>query len=327
MITTPDRAMNGTDRTDHFGLFEPVSTRVDTQSEYVNTIDPRSMALIGGHETWMRRRRLAKTTIHARRGHLIRCALWLQAEQHRTLLSARHDHLDAWQAHLTHSVSSTAERNAISHVRQLYAWAIREQHLVVDPTVRLIPPRVPRRRPRPIREDRLHVAWAAADPEIRAMIALGCMAGLRACEVARLSWTDVDLDGELLATGKGGHERAIWIADSPLLVEALRALPGSRRGPVFPRRDGKPGHNSEGRIDQRVNEHLAACDLVERFHSLRHRFGTISYRAVSDPIAVMRLLGHAHLSATIIYADSSEDVAREALRAAAVLTDPGESAA
>lgn len=277
-------------------------------------LDPGSLSLLDDHTTWMRRRRLADETIITRRGHVLRFLRWAQKQQH-TLVSADHDLLDAFQATLTTTVSATSERCTISSLRQFYVWAVREEKLPRDPTLRLILPRIARRRPRPIREDRLALAFQNADPIMCAVLALAAMSGLRAVEIARLAWTDVDLDGELYATGKGGHQRAIWIADCKPLIDILTALRTGRRGPVIPRLDGRKGHNLANTLDRRVNQYLHDLGIEETLHQLRHRFGTVGYRAVNDPIAVMKLMGHADLSATVIYADASSENARAVVAA------------
>lgn len=273
----------------------------------------RSLTLIDDHIAWMVRRRLSTETTSSRRGHLLRSLIWLQ-DHGTNLIDATSEDIDAYQAHLTAAMIVSSERSVLSNVRQFYSWATVEGRMPEDPTVRLVLPRAARRRPRPIREDRLSLAYHQADPPMRAIICLAAMIGLRAVEIARLAWSDIDLDGELYATGKGGHQRAIWIADCDLLLEALKALP-SRRGPVITRLDGKAGHNRANTLDRRANDYLHDLGIEETLHQLRHRFGTVGYRAVQDPIAIMRLMGHADLSATVIYADASSENSRTAVAA------------
>lgn len=279
----------------------------------MQTLHPASTALIEDHIAWMVRRRLATETTSARRGHLVRALAWF-GDHSTNLIDATGADIDAYQTHLMAMMIVSSERCVLSNLRQFYNWAVAEQRLSENPTRRLILPRAARRRPRPIREDRLILAYQQADPTMRAIICLAAMIGLRAVEIARLAWNDVDLDGELYATGKGGHQRAIWIADCDLLIEALKALP-SRRGPVIPRLDGKPGHNLANTLDHRANNYLHDLGIEETLHQLRHRFGTVGYRAVQDPIAIMRLMGHADLSATVIYADASSENSRTAVAA------------
>lgn len=277
-------------------------------------LNTESLRLLEEHLTWMRRRRLADSSLVTRRGHVIRF-LKFAAELGRTLLDADYELIDAYQATLTTGGGALNERNALSSLRNFYGWALCEEKLAKDPTVRVILPRCVRRRPRPIREDRLFLAWQNGDNIMRAIIALAAMTGLRAIEIARLSWSDVDFHGEMVIVGKGGHERVIWIADCQPLIDALTAIRTGRRGPVIPRRDGKPGHYKANTLDKWVNDFLHDLGIEETLHQLRHRFGTIGYRACTDPIAIMRLMGHADLSATVIYADSASESAETALEA------------
>lgn len=279
-------------------------------------LHPESLRILDDHIAWMRRRRLAAETIKTRHGHVMRFLRWAHQDG-RNLVDADSDLIDAYQASLADR-SAANERGAISHLRQLYTWALRMEasaEVTKDPTIRADLPRLVRRRPRPIHEDRLALAWRAADDIMRAILALAAMAGLRACEIARLSWADVDLEGEMVVTGKGGHQRVIWIADCTLLVEVLTAIRVKPRGPVIPRADGRAGHNHANALDHRANQFLHGLDIEETLHRLRHRFGTVGYRACTDPIAMMKLMGHADLSATIIYADSAGASAVAAIEA------------
>lgn len=92
-------------------------------------------------------------------------------------------------------------------------------------------------------------------------------------------------------------------------TEIRVALP--RRGWVYPRRDGRPGHISAGSVSQLCNAHLSACGLQETMHQLRHRFGTATYAATRDLRVVQELLGHGSPATTAIYtAHSNPDAVR-----------------
>lgn len=130
-------------------------------------------------------------------------------------------------------------RDAVSHIRQFYRWAIRHGHTTTDPTATVELPRAPRRLPRPARDVAISAAVHAADPMMTAILALMCGAGLRCCEVSALRWSDVDMiAGTVHVTGKFDRERVLEI--SPDVRRALAAIdaPGAHifRSP----RDGAP---------------------------------------------------------------------------------------
>ena len=119
-----------------------------------------------------------------------------------------------------------------------YRWAIDNEMTQVDPTVRVRRPKMRRVLPRPIEDRDLAYALDMANPELRAMLLLGCFQGLRCMEIAGLERQDIMDQAKpaklRVAEGKGGHERVMPL--HPAVLEALKAHrmpPQSRGGPIF----------------------------------------------------------------------------------------------
>lgn len=258
-------------------------------------------------------RNLRPATIYNRRCALARLRRWA----HGPILYLEERQLRDWQAQRAAEIQPEPLRTEMSHVRQFYRWACRERYRDDDPTMRLELPRVARRLPRPIKDQALAAAMAAADLAMSAILALAAFAGLRACEIAQLDWSEVGLDERSphvrIVDGKGGHGRIVPI--STALSAALAALP-ARRGPVIPRLDGLAGQNKPHRISGRANDYLHSLGIVETLHQLRHRFASSTYQACRDIRAVQELLGHASPTTTAIYAAVASGVARAAVEAA-----------
>jgi integrase/recombinase XerD len=135
---------------------------------------------------------------------------------------------------------------------------------------------------------------------MRALLALGAFAGLRAAEIAGLDWSEVYITGAepvIRVVGKGSKERIVDA--SPTLVRILLALP-DRRGPVIRRRDGQPGHNRPERISQAAGRYLRTYGITGPLHTCRHRAGTIVCR-LGGVRAAQEFLGHASVATTGIY--------------------------
>jgi integrase/recombinase XerC len=215
-----------------------------------------------------------------------------------------HDDLTAWQAARAREVQGRTLRKDVVYVRGFYTWCVLEGHLRDDPALRLRTPKVPLTQPRPINEQRLAHALDGADPVMAAVLALAAFAGLRACEIAGLTWGDCDLDADeptARVLGKGERERVV---DLSLEVrDVLRALPGGRhrRGPVIRRADGQPGPNTANRISKLANTYLHDEGVPDTLHSLRHRFITEVARRGGIHRA-RDAAGHASITATQIYA-------------------------
>lgn len=267
----------------------------------------------------LRVRNLRPWTIYNRQRALARLATWANSP----VLYLSEADLERWQLARSTQIQPEPRRTEMSNVRQFYRWASREGLLAVDPTARMDLPRVSRHLPRPIADVKLADAMAGADPETCAILGLAAFAGLRACEIARLDWSEVGLVDHVkqlrIIDGKGGHGRIVPL--SAALADVLRMLQ-HRRGPVVPRLDGRAGQALPHRISQRANKYLHSMNITETLHQLRHRFATSAYQACRDIRAVQELLGHQSPNSTAIYAAAASEVARAAVESAGELHLP-----
>ncbi|MGH3275889.1 MAG: tyrosine-type recombinase/integrase, partial [Streptosporangiaceae bacterium] len=191
---------------------------------------------------------------------------------------------------------------------QFYAWAARTGLVGVNPVEDLPVPRRGRSLPRPIGEDDLMAALAAAPDRIRLWIVLAAWAGLRAKEVALLRRENILLSAApapllLVAADatKGIRERAVPLA--PFAVTEITAAGLPLAGWCFTRGDGGRGPNTPARVSQVAAAHFRACGIAATLHMCRHRFGTQAYAVRRDLREVQELLGHADVRSTQIYAD------------------------
>lgn len=173
---------------------------------------------------------------------------------------------------------------------------------------------------RALDDKRLKQALGAAKSEREtAMLLLSIKAGLRAVELAGLKWRDVDLAGPslLLKRTKGDRERIVPLARD--VVEALLAYRRTLAGkvdperPVFTNKHAHPGEPlSANAVAVWFHRYYAALGW-EGFssHSGRRTFATRVARNIITAGGslkdVMHLLGHAHLSTTSRYIETSED--------------------
>lgn len=271
--------------------------------------------VISRHIEYMQLRNLRDWTVYGRGRALARLTLWAQGP----VLYLTEQQLKEWQKDRAKQVEPESLRTDTSHLRQFYRWAQREGFRVDDPSMRLIMPRVNRRLPRPIADTLLTEAMAEADASTSAILALAAFAGLRACEIAVIDWSELDIDSEqphLRADGKGGKQRHVPLSGA--LITVLMELP-ARKGPVIPRLDGKSGPNTSTRISKRANDYLHGIGITETLHQCRHRFATVTYRACKDIRAVQELLGHSSPVTTAIYAASASAVAIDAVERAGLL--------
>jgi integrase/recombinase XerC len=279
-----------------------------------------SAQVIADYLRWLRAKKLADGTIKTAR-HVLH---GLARRTGLPILDIRPNDMRKWQIIRAEELSPDTLRNHGSYVRGFYRWALREGRISADPSDALELPCSSRRLPHPIEEADFEAVLEAAGDHVRAILALAGFGGLRACEIAGLSWAEVQLTGRhptmriTWTSGKARHERIVDI--SPPLAAALAALPKRRGGPVIPRLDGGMGHNRSTRISQVANDHLRDQGLALRLHSLRHRFGSRVYEESGGDIrAAQEALGHSNPNTTAIYARVVRGSVRRAILAASTL--------
>ncbi len=248
------------------------------------------------------------------------------------LLKVGADDLDRWVSellvlggHLRENAGPLAPATVqtyLSGVRALYralAWAQAAElpegvHAPADPT-----PREERRPALPLSLYRRLLEHLEGDePERlrdRALVRLLGEVGLRIGEAVALEVGDLDLDQRLVTIrrGKGGKRRTVPLPESLvadlrrwLSVRRAHALPGELA--VFvnlkgPRARGR--RTSADMVRKRLNRYYAELGFPRRYHGahlLRHTAGTRFYRASRDLHLTARLLGHANVNTSAIYA-------------------------
>lgn len=252
---------------------------------------------ITGWTTWLRASGSPETTIGLRSYHLNRVA---DEVTRRGPWSVTGDDLVEWLA--AQSWKPNTRRAYRASLRAFYRWGVDKGYVATSPAAEIPEVRVPRGRPKPTPEAALK--WAlrtATDPDLVLALLLGARCGLRRGEIARARREDLeeDLAGwSLRVTGKGGHVRVVPLDDE--VASMIRS-----RGPgwLFPSSHG--GHVTPAHLGKRISALLPEGYTT---HSLRHRAGTVAYRATGrDLRQVQEFLGHAKPETTAIYVATDLD--------------------
>ena len=267
---------------------------------------------------------LSKNTLAAYRRDLALLAQWLAARGG-ALASARENDLQAYMgARLAQKGKATSANRRLTVFKRYYRWALREQRVAADPTLRLIPARQALRVPKTLSEGQVEALLAAPDVATplglrdRAMLELMYASGLRVSELVALKAFELSLnDGVLRVVGKGEKERLVpfgmearrWIVR---YVEEARGviLAGQQTADLFVTARG--AGMTRVMFWMIVKKHALAAGIRVPLspHTLRHAFATHLLNHGADLRAVQMLLGHADISTTTIYTH----VARERLK-------------
>ena len=171
-------------------------------------------------------------------------------------------------------------------------------------------PKVRQKRPapNPVTEAALYRAMQDAPLETRRILALGAMAGLRAAEIAAVTWADLDPGNGVLwvREGKGGKDRSVPLS-AGLMAELGEV---EEAGPIIGR------HMTPKAVSQAVARYMRGHGLDFTAHKLRARYATRFLAATGDLAAAAEALGHSDLSSIGRYVIASSDTMRRGAEAA-----------
>jgi integrase/recombinase XerC len=213
----------------------------------------------------------------------------------------------------------------LSALRRYFAWAVRNGHCEVDPTLRLRSPKPEQRLPRvPSASEVVDVLTNEQTKTARDVAVLELLygSGLRVGELCSATVSAVDLKARCITvTGKGGKSRRVPLGAHAVLAvqEYLTARPNpsehapTANQPLFTNTRGKPmGDRDVRRLVQR------SFGPGVHPHTLRHAYATHLLEGGADVRSVQELLGHSNLSTTQIYTH----LTKEHLRASYDATHP-----
>ncbi len=267
---------------------------------------------------------LAANSLAAYRRDLTLYAQWLVGTRGCSLDASTEVDLLAY-ANARHAGSrATSANRRLTVFKRYFRWALREQRLRADPTLKLQSARQPMRIPKTLTEAQVDALLTAPNPDQalglrdRAMLELMYASGLRVSELVTLKTVHLGLaEGALRVTGKGAKERLVPFGEEAhawltrYLAEARAAILGGQASDaLFVTARG--GAMTRQAFWLLIGRHARAAGIEVALspHTLRHAFATHLLNHGADLRAVQLLLGHADISTTTIYTH----VARERLK-------------
>jgi integrase/recombinase XerD len=270
---------------------------------------------------------LSRNTLDSYRRDLNKFAEWLQKQRGCGLLAATHADIQGFLAHLMgrQKAKATSTSRAISSLKRLFRYLLRQNKIGADPTLQIATPKLPRSLPKSLTEEDVELLLNAPDAETplgmrdRTMLEVLYASGLRVSELVNLSVAQVSLDmGVTRVMGKGSKERLVPLGEEALdwirryLAEARPALlAGKVSDALFVTQQGSA--MTRQMFWYLIKKHARHAGLHKPLspHTLRHAFATHLLNHGADLRVVQMLLGHSDISTTQIYTH----VARERLKA------------
>lgn len=266
---------------------------------------------------------LSRNTLQSYRRDLRQLAAWLNARR-KTLIEAEHSDLLAYIAsRFDRRAKPSSTRRLLSSLKRFFQFSLRAGLIAVDPSLRIVAPRLPRSLPKSLTEADVEKLLAAPECDIalglrdKAMLETLYATGLRVSELTGLTHGEVSLDmGIVRVTGKGGKERLVPLGEEAhdwIRRYLSDARPGLARGrlsnALFLTNRGGPMTRQAFWYVVKRYARLSGLRSVSP-HTLRHAFATHLINHGADLRVVQLLLGHADISTTQIYTH----VARERLK-------------
>jgi integrase/recombinase XerD len=265
----------------------------------------------------------AANTLSSYRRDLGRYVDYLDEQGIASIADVATGQVSAFLAHLRtgdtdhQALSAGSAARAVSAVRGMHRFALRDGLVRIDAAHEVRPPAAPQKLPKAIGvEEVARLLDAAGYPGTplstrdRALLELLYATGARISEAVGLDIDDLDLtERTVLLTGKGGKQRRVPVgsyaarAVTAYLVQARPTLAVAGRGSptLF--------LNSRGGALSRQSAWVVLRGAAERAglargispHTLRHSFATHLMEGGANERVVQELLGHASLKTTQIY--------------------------
>ncbi len=267
-------------------------------------------------------RGLSRNTLASYRRDLDRYAEALAAAGVEDLAGVRSAHVAGHLARLREEgLASASAARAISAVRGLHRFAVRERLAPHDPAAEVRPPAPPKRLPKALDVDQIGRLLAVPDADSplglrdRALLEFLYGTGARISEAVGADIDDLELDTDpgVILRGKGGRTRVVPVggyaraAVQAYLVRARPSLAESGRGTPAVFLNARGGRLSR----QSAWTVLRRCALAVGLpvdgpyavspHTLRHSYATHLLDGGADVRVVQELLGHASVTTTQVY--------------------------
>jgi len=259
-------------------------------------------------------KRMSKHTVSNYQHDLTQFLLFLTSNELSLWPAIKSSHIRQYIVEMhRQGLSGRTIQRALSAIRSLYRYLIREGLADNNPAQAVQAPKTEKRLPSTLDVDQMTALLDNTQSDTflacrdRAMMELFYSSGLRLAELASLVVRDIDFGDQLVyVTGKGNKSRVIPVGSQALSALKQWLMKRDEQGfyeqtALFISQQGR--HLGERAIQKRLDhwgKKNAISDKVHP-HRLRHAFASHMLEASGDLRAVQELLGHADISTTQIY--------------------------
>lgn len=266
-------------------------------------------------------KRFSNHTINAYQRDLEQCSAFfyktfeIESEQ-----EVEHTHIRSWMVELMNEgVSAKTINRKLASIKSYYKFLQKRAELQVNPTLKVLAPKIAKRLPATVEEKRLELLFSIVEfgegfvgARDRLMMEMLYATGMRRSELIHLKVGDIDqAQGTMKVLGKGNKERIIPFGKYLIIYLERYQLERAKIEKVigvdflFLTEKGKKLYPKL--VYNTVKKYLSMVTTADKKspHTLRHSFATHLLNNGADLNAVKELLGHSSLAATQVYTHNS----------------------
>ncbi|MDH5364275.1 MAG: tyrosine-type recombinase/integrase [Dehalococcoidia bacterium] len=262
----------------------------------------------------------SQSTLAAYRNDLNQLMAYIEAERAKGIIKPSGELSKSYLLNLRERRYSTATvARKVASAKSFFRFMVDSGKLRENPTKNLISPRVSKHPPKflspPEYQRLLAEPKKLSTPEAKrnvVMLELLYATGLRASELVSLNVKDIDLERSCVHCAHGSSKRRIpfdhhinQLLRNFLEDARLDLLYDEKEKALFLNRRG--GRLTRQGFWQIVKNHASKAGLSAKItpHTLRHSFAARKLQSGADLQSIQRALGHAYISSTRIYKQSS----------------------
>ncbi len=286
---------------------------------------------------WLERRKgeVAPASLIAYKGRTEHFLGWLGDRANRPLGEIETRHIASYRDAVAAKASPATANQGVKILRGIFEDARRDGFIAENPAKDCgLLKKESKQSRRPFSPDEIKKALAVANGEWRSMILCGLYTGLRLADIARLTWTQVDLQAAEIHVRTRKTGRTVRIPLCKPLLAHIESLPADDdpRAPLHPRAAVLVAVNvstlsrqfGELLVNAGVLNEPSASDLGKgraarravselSFHSLRHTATSMMKNAGVSPAIVQDIIGHESAEMSAHYTHIESDAKRKAL--------------
>lgn len=211
---------------------------------------------------------------------------------------------------LTTSSIFSARKDLIN-LKAFFRYAIEENYLSVNPCTGIKMYKTPEKQPLYFSKEGFTKLLGVIDnQEFKNLVLLAANTGLRQMELVNLRWTQIDLKLRNIILDQRTHiTKSKKIRSVPINEKIYPILLTMQSQATSERLFSFTGKNTDVLISQKFKSYVLKAELNPslHFHSLRHSFASWLVQGGVNIFLVSKLLGHADIKTTEIYAHLRQD--------------------